>query len=131
MIIQKDARADAQYIADTAAEWMDGNYSAFKPDGYVDRYPNQLGMVLLQYFLGFVVGNHNYVFYQLAHVALLTAAYAAIGRMCDMNGRSPFRSTIFVLSYDINPQKIYAIFIISQEPPKIKPKMKEVATSSS
>ncbi len=117
LIIQKNARADAQYIADTAAEWMQGDYSAFNADGYVDRYPNQLGMVIIQYFLGFVVGNHNYVFYQLTHVALLTAAYAAMGRMSDMTGRSPFRGLVTVTAAAaFLPAALYCNFVYGTIP---------------
>ncbi|MDO5522220.1 MAG: glycosyltransferase family 39 protein [bacterium] len=59
---------DQRVVLDIAKQMHYGNYKEFEPDGYMQTYPQQVGLVLFYYFIGFVLGYRNIVAIQLINV---------------------------------------------------------------
>ncbi|MEA4964401.1 MAG: hypothetical protein VB055_01075 [Oscillospiraceae bacterium] len=63
-----------------AAKWRAGNFSDLLQGGYLDEYPQQIGLILLYYGTSFVVGSYNVTFWQLCNVAALAGAVWCFAR---------------------------------------------------
>ncbi len=72
--------SDPAKVCRVAAEWREGNFSAFEQsvdgeEGYLFRYPFQSGIVLFYYLLMGLLGTENYVGMQFANLFALTVSY--------------------------------------------------------
>ncbi|MCR4896689.1 MAG: hypothetical protein K5891_07950 [Lachnospiraceae bacterium] len=89
LILQKEPVADQYWVVHIADAFAEKDYSALMPGGYADTYPNQLGIILVFYFLGKLVGTNNYLLFQLCNVVALVFLYRAFVLFCDRAGRKP------------------------------------------
>lgn len=64
-------QADQLLVFQMAAHWRQQNFSDLLPGGYLDRYPQQIGLALVYYVVSFVIGNNFFTFWQLLNVAAL------------------------------------------------------------
>lgn len=71
-------RADAYRCMDTAAQMIQGDMSAFALGKYMDKYPNQNGLVFFYYCLAKVFGTHNYILIQLLNAVLIGILYILV-----------------------------------------------------
>lgn len=51
------------------------DYSMFAEDGYLSKYPNQLGLVWISYLFSLIFGSYNYIGLQLANACGLVIIY--------------------------------------------------------
>lgn len=49
--VSMQPRADQKFVVDAALAMLDGDYSAFETGGYINVYPNQVGIVYIFYWL--------------------------------------------------------------------------------
>lgn len=61
MITQVQPRADQKVCLMVAEQMHQGNFEAFKSGNYMQAYPQQVGIVLVYYLLGFLFGSRNIV----------------------------------------------------------------------
>lgn len=65
--------ADQRVCLDIAKQMHYGNFKEFEQDGYMQAYPQQVGLVLFYYFIGFIIGYRNVLVLQIINVAAYTA----------------------------------------------------------
>lgn len=90
IVLQKIPVNDQRIICDIVNSMMNHDYYAFERGGYIDEYPNQLGIVLFLYGLAHIVGSYNYLFFQLLNVAALVTIYYTMSELSDWMGHSAF-----------------------------------------
>ena len=56
LLTQSNAGADQYYVLDAARGLRNGDYSAFRYNGYIAKYTNQIGLLFIEYIIGFIVG---------------------------------------------------------------------------
>ncbi len=86
LVTQLYPGSDPAKVCRVAAEWREGNFSAFEQsvdgeEGYLFRYPFQSGIVLFYYLLMGLLGTENYVGLQFVNLFALTASYYLIVRI--------------------------------------------------
>ena len=59
ILTQSHAGADQYYVLDAAAGLRSHDYTMFMRDGYIAKYTNQIGLLFIEYIIGFVVGDYN------------------------------------------------------------------------
>ena len=59
-----------------------GQYDVFSPGAYIERYQNQLGLMLFSWALGKVFGFHNYLVFQLLNCMAVTVVFLELTRIC-------------------------------------------------
>ncbi|MFR2511764.1 MAG: hypothetical protein ACLS9K_06930 [Lachnospira eligens] len=72
-LTQSNAGADQYYVLDAARGLRNGDYSAFRYNGYIAKYTNQL-LLFIEYIIGFIVGDYNYLFWQF-NVVMIVFTY--------------------------------------------------------
>lgn len=75
LLTQSHAGADQYYVLKAAEGLRNGDYSAFQYDGYIAKYTNQIGLLFIEYLIGFIVGDYNYIFWQLLNVVMVVFTY--------------------------------------------------------
>ena len=75
LLTQSNAGADQYYVLDAARGLRNGDYSAFRYNGYISKYTNQIGLLFIEYIIGFIVGDYNYLFWQLLNVVMIVFTY--------------------------------------------------------
>lgn len=72
-------KSDQSIILSVAEEMYNHNFSDFLPGGYVEKYPHQVGMVILLYFMRYIFGEGNYLAFYIINVfAFLLYFYSII-----------------------------------------------------
>ena len=61
-----------------------GQYDLFSPGAYIERYQNQLGLMLFSWALGKVFGFHNYLVFQLLNCIAVTVVFLELTRICRL-----------------------------------------------
>ncbi len=87
LILQKEPVADQYWVVHIADRFVEKDYGSLMPGGYADTYPNQLGIILVFYFLGKLVGTNNYLLFQICNVVALVLLYRSFARLSDLSGR--------------------------------------------
>ncbi len=112
IVLQKIPVNDQRTICDIVNSMMNHDYYAFERGGYIDEYPNQLGMVLFLYGLAHIFGSYNYLFFQLLNVIALVTIYYTMSELSDWMGHSSFTG-ICILGMGILffPAILYTTFV--------------------
>ena len=93
---------DQQYVLQAASSLRDGNYSMFKPDGYIGIYPHQSGIVIIFYFLSFIFGKNNYQAIQILNALFLLISYFFIFKISEYifkEGQSKYFTLLFSILF--------------------------------
>lgn len=90
--------ADQLYIQQTASQFLDREYFSFAPGGYVNRFPYQLGIILVLYGLSLVFGSFNSLAFEIANAAALVLIYKGLAEMSDESGRSNMEGLFIIAS---------------------------------
>ena len=70
--------ADQEAVLWLAAELHDGNYESFAGDSYLQRYPFQSGLVLLECLWGSLFGFNNWITYRLFNCTMVFGTVIAL-----------------------------------------------------
>ena len=106
--------ADQAYACRVSMELRLGDYSAFEPGGYLDRYPNNAGMVLVMYYLSFFFGPQCYRIFQLLNVGMMLAGIVLLYKLSGklFPEASQFsRFLTFLLAAVFTPYQYYTTFV--------------------
>ncbi len=105
-----------QYIIVNAAQaWKRGDFSAItRPGSYLDRYPNQWGIITLLYGLSFIFGEHNYLACQLINVLCTVWFYRSMAELADrvfQHGSKKAGNTLLILGVLFLPLNLYTTYV--------------------
>lgn len=106
-------RADQWWVHNAVVRSLAGDWGAFLPGEYLDLYPHQAGLFLIERLLVSIVGDQYFVrVFQVSNAAALVLFYAAVtGIMCEMGaGRLP-RLLALALGLVFAPLWQYVTFV--------------------
>lgn len=112
LLTQSNVGADQYYVLDAARGLRNGDYSAFRYNGYIAKYTNQIGLLFIEYIIGFIVGDYNYLFWQLLNVVMIVFTYKMFSDILGILKlpRIASLSTI-ILGILFFPWTLYSVFI--------------------
>lgn len=61
-----------------------GHYDIFAPGAYLERYWNQLGLMLFSWILGKIFGFHNYLIFQILNCIAVTVVFVELTKLCNL-----------------------------------------------
>lgn len=109
---QRNARADQLSVQTIVNQWIDRNYSCFNQGGYLDRYPNQAGIILVCYVFSFIFGTQNFLAFQLVNVIALVLIYKEFGDIAEeKTGQIENRLAIYLFGLFFIPGIMYVGFV--------------------
>ena len=81
---QRMPGSDQYSIVKYAAAWKKGDYSSITSrGGYLDLFPNQWGIVYVLYLFSFIVGDYNFLAFQLVNVCCMVWFYRSAAVLAD------------------------------------------------
>ncbi len=112
ILTQSQAGADQYYVLKAAAGLREHDYSMFMYDGYIAKYTNQIGLLFIEYLAGFIVGDYNYIFWQLLNVVMVVFTYKMLSDIFAIWKLSRLASILLlVLGILFFPWTLYSVFI--------------------
>ena len=83
-----------------------------RDSGYIAKYTNQIGLLFIEYIIGFIVGDYNYLFWQLLNVVMIVFTYKMFSDILGILKlpRIASLSTI-ILGILFFPWTLYSVFI--------------------
>ncbi|MDO5338912.1 MAG: hypothetical protein Q4E78_02225 [Eubacteriales bacterium] len=112
LLTQSTAGADQYYVLNAARGLRNGDYSAFQYNGYIAKYTNQIGLLFIEYIIGFIVGDYNYLFWQLLNVVMIVFTYKMFSDILGLL-KLPRIASLFTIILGILffPWTLYSVFI--------------------
>lgn len=112
LLTQSNAGADQYYVLDAARGLRNGDYSAFQYNGYIAKYTNQIGLLFIEYIIGFIVGDYNYLFWQLLNVVMVVFTYKMFSDILGLLKLPCIASlSTIILGILFFPWTLYSVFI--------------------
>ena len=111
--------SDPGKILGIARQIKEQNYEQFGIGGYMHRYPDQSGIVLLYYGIHCLFGGKDYLAIQIWNALLLTGAYFLLGRISDLlwgdkDGNVQDMTMLFCIAFF--PALLYVTFVYGMIP---------------
>lgn len=111
--------SDPGKILRIARQIKEQNYEQFAVGGYMHRYPDQAGIVLLYYGIHCLFGEEDYLAIQIWNVFLLTGAYFFLGRIAallwgDKDENAQGMTMLFCIMFF--PALLYVTFVYGMIP---------------
>lgn len=111
--------SDPGKILNIARQIKEHNYEQFKVGGYMHRYPDQTGIVLLYYVARCIFGEKDYLAIQIWNAVLLTGAYFFLGKIAallwgDKDGNVQDMTWLFCIAFF--PVTLYITFVYGTIP---------------
>lgn len=117
LLTQTSAGADQYYCMEAAYGLRVKDFSAFAYDGYASKYQNQLGLIMIEYLLGFIVGDFNYIFFQLLNVFMVVMTYKLFSDILGLfNFSNVVRLSAILLCVLFYPWTMYSVFVYGNVP---------------
>ena len=112
LLTQSHAGADQYYVLKAAYDLRNHDYSMFVQGGYISKYTNQIGLLFIEYLIGFIVGDYNYIFWQLLNVVMIVFTYKMLSDIAII-WKLPRLASILLLVLGILffPWTLYSVFI--------------------
>ncbi|WP_090815240.1 ArnT family glycosyltransferase [Oribacterium sp. KHPX15] len=104
-------RSDQKYVVDCAEEILNHDYSCFEPEGYLDYYPNQYGIVLIMYCLTVIFGSNNYLIFRLINVLALGLLFGFMRSLTEKIFDVPTSILNCVVLLMFLPLALYVTFV--------------------
>lgn len=95
--------SDQWYCFTSATEFLNGDYYAWLPEGYAERYPNQNGLIVFFILVQTIFGKGNYIVVQL--INLVGAVFGAV-----------FMAKISELAFSLKNKRLTALLILMYAP---------------
>lgn len=112
LILQKIPVNDQRTVCDIVNSMMNHDFYAFERGGYIDEYPNQLGLVLILYLFAHVFGSYNYLLFQLLNVIALIVIYQTMTVLAEREGDSHLAQLgLWVIGLIFLPAVLYTAFV--------------------
>ena len=112
LLTQPHAGADQYYVLKAAHDLKAGDYSYFMKGGYISKYTNQIGLLFIEYILGFIVGDYNYLFWQLLNVVMVVFTFKLFSDILSI-WKLPRLANLLCILMGILffPWTLYSVFI--------------------
>ncbi len=112
LLTQSTAGADQYYVLNAARGLRNGDYSAFQYNGYIAKYTNQIGLLFIEYLVGFLVGDYNYLFWQILNVVMIVFTYKMFSDILVLLKLSRIASLFsIIIGILFFPWTLYSVFI--------------------
>lgn len=112
LVTQNKPVNDQYSVNQVAQEFIEKDYSALSPGGYVNRYPNQLGIVLILYVFDHLFGANNYLVFQICNAVALTLLWRSFSEISDLMGHSQWEGLMILVSGALFfPGVLYTTFV--------------------
>lgn len=112
LLTQPHAGADQYYVLKAAHDLKTGDYSYFMKGGYISKYTNQIGLLFIEYILGFIVGDYNYLFWQLLNVVMVVFTFKLFSDILSIWKLPRLASLLCILMGILFfPWTLYSVFI--------------------
>ncbi len=112
LVTQTDAYADSYDVNKVANAWLDKDYTALDPGGYINHYPSQLGIVLILYFFYHIFGSFNFLVFQFCNVLALVFLYKTFADISDdIGGKRILGLAIIIGGIFFLPGIFYTTFV--------------------
>ena len=109
---QREARADQSFVQTVVNQWISRDFTCFDKGAYLDKYPNQAGIILVCYYFSFIFGTRNYLAFQLVNVISLVLIYKELGDIIEKKtGRVEFRTIVYLFGLLFLPGVMYTGFV--------------------
>ena len=109
---RQGADADQGEVCTAATEWHWQEYNSLEEGGYIHKYPNQIGIISLFYWLFGIVGNTNYTAIQILNVLFLAITAWKIGKIADACGKGEATGFFWMLGFVLFlPLVLYTTFV--------------------
>lgn len=104
--------ADQKKIMDAAYGLRHGDYGMFLKGGYIQSCQNQKGIVLFIYFLSMIVGDYNYIAFQIFNILALVLVYKELSDIVKYLGMNKICQLV-ILAFGIIflPLSLYTTFV--------------------
>ena len=111
--------SDPSKILRIARQIREQNFEQFEVGGYMHRYPDQSGIILLYYLVHCLFGENDYLAIQIWNVLVLAGAYFFLGRIAallwgDKEGNVQEMTWLFCLAFF--PETMYVTFVYGTIP---------------
>lgn len=112
ILTQSHAGADQYYVLKAAYDLRNHDYSMFMQGGYISKYTNQIGLLFIEYLIGFIIGDFNYIFWQLLNVVMIVFTYKMLSDIFTI-WKFPRLASILLLVLGILffPWTLYSVFV--------------------
>lgn len=74
--------ADQWSVFNIAKQFHNGDFSAMDVGGELHRYPNQIGIITIIYYLGYIFGIDKYSYIQFMNIIFLIVSFIFIYKIC-------------------------------------------------
>ena len=117
LITQPTVISDQEDIQVAAEQLNYGDLSCLRQGGYLARYPNQTGAILVSALIQRLIGRDNYLVFQLINALLAALSYFILMRLCEEEGLSIKNpSLLFGAALLFFPFLLYATFVYATIP---------------
>ncbi len=110
--------SDQKLVQNSLEGFVNGDYSSLAPGGYINTYPNQLGLVWISYLFFRIFGFGNYIAFQLMNTLCLAWFYKKLaditGILCG--GKRIPQIGILIVGVLFFPLQIYCTFVYGTIP---------------
>ena len=109
-------RSDQKYVVDCAEELLNHDYSCFEPEGYLNYYPNQYGIVLVMYCFTVIFGSNNYLIFRLINILALGLLFKFMRSLTEKIFDVPTSLLNCALLLMFLPTSLYVTFVYGNIP---------------
>ena len=89
-----------------------GNFDQFRSGGYLQQYPNQWGLFLLEYLMIRIFGGQNYLAFELFNAFAIVAIVYELSEIARINGSGRLVEVgVMLLGLLFLPLEFYAIYV--------------------
>lgn len=113
LVTQSVPRGDQISILNPSSALGQGDFRAFYPTAYFDRYKNNKGIAFIFYLVSFVAGGRNYLVLQILNIVAVLLSILLIYRIVRIYylNDQPTLKLLLIFSYSFLPIFFYILFI--------------------
>lgn len=111
-VAQKEAIGDQHDVCDVAYAFRMNDLSIFESGAYANEHPHQFGIEIFIYCLSFLVGNYNYLAFQVLNIAALLMIYLVFEFFAEYYGASNITKLAVICFFVVFiPGLMYTTFV--------------------
>lgn len=112
LIVQANPGADQKFVQDAVLALKNKDYSAFVQGGYISKYPNQIGFLVISYLYSLIFGDNNYIGIQIINAVGVALIYKIFCDIQDILGfKKIHQLVISVFGILFLPLIFYSTFV--------------------
>jgi len=109
--------ADQKSVLEAAEQLGEKNFSAFAQGKYMEKYHNNWGLLLYEYYVGKIFGAYNYIIFQIVNALAVFFFYRNLAALSDDSGFEKIAGTLVAASGAVFlPLIFYSTFVYGNVP---------------